>query len=158
MMAPSDETAPPLAPALVRAAWAGRGRWSTLSNGPASGAGLMDRRAFIGNGQQAFAGEEGPLEPECLRMGPLVVGVTKEALSLHPALPVGELGLVLGPGGPQAGVEGLQPRSERHARPRLTRHPISASVVPTMSSVAGSGADSSGGPSSPSPPFSGGPL
>ena len=50
MIAPSDETAPPLAAALVRAGWSGSGRRVALPNGPASRSvtHFMDRRAFIG--------------------------------------------------------------------------------------------------------------
>jgi hypothetical protein len=44
-----DETAPPLASALVRAGRAGRGRRIAFSNGTAPGSVnlLMDRRAFL---------------------------------------------------------------------------------------------------------------
>ena len=49
MMAPADETAAPLASALVRAGWPGRSRRIALSNGPAPGSliALLDRRAFL---------------------------------------------------------------------------------------------------------------
>jgi putative tryptophan/tyrosine transport system substrate-binding protein len=49
MMGPADETAAPLASALVRAGWPGRGRRIALSNGPAPGSliSLLDRRAFL---------------------------------------------------------------------------------------------------------------
>ena len=49
MMAMPDETATPLASALVRAGRAGRGRRIALSNGTAPGSVnlLMDRRAFL---------------------------------------------------------------------------------------------------------------
>jgi len=50
MNATSDETAPSLASALVRAGRAGSGRRIPLSNETASGSAipLMDRRAFLG--------------------------------------------------------------------------------------------------------------
>jgi len=49
MMAPADETAAPLASALVRAGWPRRGRRTALSNGPAPGSliSVLDRRAFL---------------------------------------------------------------------------------------------------------------
>jgi putative tryptophan/tyrosine transport system substrate-binding protein len=48
-MATSDETAAPLASALVRAGWTGRGRRIALANWPAPGSvtSLLERRAFL---------------------------------------------------------------------------------------------------------------